>query len=492
MSDRPSGQDDRERRVHARYRLLAAAAVDGRIDPEDAADLEAHLLTCEACREDLERMQADHRLLAQPARVPGPDPRVRSVVLDAARGPRVPRVGAPDRPWAAMLAAGLVVAVIGTGILLNLRSPSNPGSGPSPAQSPSITPTPTGGTGTTSRCVSIPAGLSARWHFDSPAEHLTGEPIDFAGDVRFAEGVASSALRLSGPSTAASVRIPPNLDFGSGDFTIALWVRFGATDGEQVLLERYSEDPGEGWTLTKLESGQLRLAVHTDRGAFTVDTAGIDLVAGTWHHVAVHRAGGTFRIFVDGVRSGAGDLDPGVAANLGTALPLLFGRRGDDRVFALEGDLDEVLAWTGRALGSVEIADLWRAGEQGFCEAAAGADYEGTWVAVDCATQGDTVDCGRHGDGSALRLVIGPGEEPAVWFEDEAVAGCESSGSGGRVATGTARFEGAYLWATFDEVDCDAPSASWTNPMQLYKALGDDGIWFDPDGDNWGLVYRRA
>jgi hypothetical protein len=140
---------DRRANDHAAFRLLAAAAVDGRIDPYDAADLDAHLATCPACRADQQAMLADHTWLASPARALGPDPRIREAVLEAARSSRVPRSVGSNRPWSALVATTLVVAAIGGGLILAGQaapfdsSPSPSTSVPSTSRL-SIAPTSTG------------------------------------------------------------------------------------------------------------------------------------------------------------------------------------------------------------------------------------------------------------------------------------------------------------------------------------------------------------
>jgi hypothetical protein len=146
------GRGRRGRDEHAEYRLLAAAAVDGRLDPDSADALAQHLAQCEACRADQRAMLEDHAWLATPRRVAPPPSQVREAILDAARSPRVPRTRGVDRPWAALAAAALVVAVIGGGMLLSIRFgplvgalPTGASSGAPPtAPAPSLTAAPTG------------------------------------------------------------------------------------------------------------------------------------------------------------------------------------------------------------------------------------------------------------------------------------------------------------------------------------------------------------
>lgn len=96
---------------HERYRLLAAEAIDGRLSPDDARALQAHLATCFTCRAEADGLALDHRRLMAVLDGEQASPRVRSVVLRAAQGRRQ----GPSWPIlaaAALLIAGSVGAVV--------------------------------------------------------------------------------------------------------------------------------------------------------------------------------------------------------------------------------------------------------------------------------------------------------------------------------------------------------------------------------------------
>lgn len=483
---------------HDRYRLLAAGSIDGRIAPDEMLALERHLTGCAACRLELGALRADHTWLAAPAKVDAPRPELRDAILAAARGPRVPRTSdAPRSFLPAFVGAGALLLV--GALALNLMfAPSGPGAMPSgtpgPSADQSVAPSPVPSGPVAGTCRTIPADLSARWSFDEPSERLSGAPLLLVGDARGVPGMQSSGLELAGPTSEALVPDVTVAQLADEDFTISVWVRFLHLAGEQVIVERFADGtPSVGWTLTKLESGELRLAVGTIAGVFDLDSRNARLTPEVWHHIAARRLGGTYTLFVNGRTVGSGQLPEGDAANLALERPLLIGRRGDDRGFHLDAHLDELLIWTARGLSEMELADVRAAGTAGFCEAAAGASYEGSWVATDCAATGSKVDCTRWGDGSRLRLIIGPGEEPTARFEDDSVAGCGAGGAPGpRVAEGTGRFEGVYLWVTFTTVSCAVASEEWQNPLQLYKAFNDAGLWVDSNGDGWGTIWKPA
>lgn len=147
---------------HRRYRLLAAAAVDGGLTADQGAELEAHLSTCAACRADAAAMLRDHRWLAAPGPATLPDPRVLAAILREARS---------DRPsgtlrWAGGVAAALVIALAGFGAYI---------SGTAPGAQQMAIPTP----GPSSVAERLPNGwsvtASAAWAGNQPSRALDGD-----------------------------------------------------------------------------------------------------------------------------------------------------------------------------------------------------------------------------------------------------------------------------------------------------------------------------
>lgn len=107
-------------------------------------------------------------------------------------------------------------------------------------------------------------------------------------------GGASLLLNGSGDYLVAQA----NLDFvfGTGDFTVELWINT-VTTAEKALIDQYYG--GDSWQFS-VKGGKLSwyTATYVLTGAVSVNT-------GTWHHVAATRSAGILRFFVDGVFDGA-------------------------------------------------------------------------------------------------------------------------------------------------------------------------------------------
>lgn len=92
----------------------------------------------------------------------------------------------------------------------------------------------------------------------------------------------------------ATVARGPNLVLGSGDFTIEMWVR--TSDASSKTLLEY----GGAWNLTMYQG---RLYWEDDGSGGGVTLSGVVSVNdGQWHHIAVTRESGIYRLFIDGAK----------------------------------------------------------------------------------------------------------------------------------------------------------------------------------------------
>ena len=147
-------------------------------------------------------------------------------------------------------------------------------------------------------------------------------------------------------------------DFGTADFSIALWVRLNDVTREQVLIEDYVENESThpGWGVN-FKDGALFFGYNGGRQLVSSAVA-----AERWYHLAVTRSGAAFTLYLDGVAvATATD-----TAALASTAALKLGHRGapgdtagsvDNRGFFLNGALDDVRIYN-RALGNTEVQTL--------------------------------------------------------------------------------------------------------------------------------------
>jgi hypothetical protein len=238
----------------------------------------------------------------------------------------------------------------------------------------------TGGVGAPT-CAPPPSGLTGWWPGDGSVDDLVGDlDAELVGGTTFAQGVVGEAFRLDGDDDFLAVADDPILDVGQRDFSVSLWVRFDATDGEQVLAEKWVQSfdqPAVGWTLTKLDTNVLGFFTEDGHGNGNGATSRpLEIPVATWLHIAARRVGGTVDLFLNGQRIGTTS-NPAAILDLDSAASLKFGHRGgprdtpgsqDEAGHFLAGRIDEVQYFVGRGITDGEIEAIFRADVAGSCK----------------------------------------------------------------------------------------------------------------------------
>ena len=202
---------------------------------------------------------------------------------------------------------------------------------------------------------SLSNGLIAWWPFNGNGADATGHGynLTLVGSPTFAPGRFGQAISLNGTGDQYAVRPGDDaaFNFGSGDFTVAIWAYFNQHNVEQTLMEKWTGDSGPGWTLTTPQDWyQLAPEIYSGFGGYD---------PGNWHMYLAERNGGTAYLYFDTIL-----INSVPAIDLDAVLdPLLIGRRdqADGRIFGVDGMLDDAAIWD-RALSDSEIALLYQNG----------------------------------------------------------------------------------------------------------------------------------
>lgn len=113
-----------------------------------------------------------------------------------------------------------------------------------------------------------------------------------------------SALKLNGSTDYLTVAANSNYSFGTGDFTVELWVyTTGAglpnTYGKSFIDSRPLDTNGSYWQLGIDSNARLSATTMTSGG--TTITSASALPFGQWNHIAFTRNSGTIRLWQNGV-----------------------------------------------------------------------------------------------------------------------------------------------------------------------------------------------
>jgi len=133
--------------------------------------------------------------------------------------------------------------------------------------------------------------------FDSAAKNV----LETVGSAQVSTTTAkwgTTSMKFNGSTDRLTIRQSDFFDFGTGDFTIELWVNFNSVSTVQALATNYLNST-TGWGL------QWR----SDTGAWNFGYGDTGLISytntpstGTWIHVAVARSGTSLKMFINGTQ----------------------------------------------------------------------------------------------------------------------------------------------------------------------------------------------
>lgn len=166
---------------------------------------------------------------------------------------------------------------------------------------------------------------------------LSQKTVSSAGDAAISTAKSKwggASLLLDGSGDYLSVQGHDDFVFGTGDFTVEMWVNT-TTTSEKVLVDQFIRDYTYVWQFS-IKNGTLS---WFSRGGYTL-AGSIPVNTGAWHHVAATRSAGTLRFFVDGTLDGA--ISHGT--NYTTKLGLGIGAQVAERAAAydLPGNIDDL------------------------------------------------------------------------------------------------------------------------------------------------------
>jgi hypothetical protein len=218
-------------------------------------------------------------------------------------------------------------------------------------------------------CAPKPEGLVAWWRAEGDARDSVGANDGTAqGQVTFETGKVGQGFQFDGASFL-NIQETPALDFGPGDFTIVVWVRFASlTDEVTIFQKSIGAYPDDRTYALEAFPDSYRFVIRQGTGNENDLYASVSPVVGTFEHVAAVRSGDTLRLYRNGVQ--IGEQTNGSAIDSGSGGFAHIGSLAAEAPAAwqryVDGDLDEVSLFS-RALSPAEIAAIFEAGGSGMC-----------------------------------------------------------------------------------------------------------------------------
>src|SRR6266542_1224121 len=213
------------------------------------------------------------------------------------------------------------------------------------------------------QCVQPPSGLVSWWKGDGNATDATGSNNGaLGGNATFAPGLDGQAFSFDGDKDGVTVGNPASLQLQS--FTIEAWIKRASTNLASLDVFQAGSVFGYGYAGYDF--------VVTDDGRLALGKVGISAVASTrsikdlnWHHVAVTKAAGSVKFYVDSVGEAAPAYDPGFEFTSGAQIGSRQWESTQPSASFL-GLIDEVSVYN-RALSVSEIGTIYNARSAGKC-----------------------------------------------------------------------------------------------------------------------------
>jgi hypothetical protein len=226
------------------------------------------------------------------------------------------------------------------------------------------------------QCITPPSGMVAWWPLDETSGPTAN---DIAGSVNNSGTWISSPVPVTGKVAGAlsfngsnSVDVPDQaeLNFGTSDFSIDLWIKTTNASGTRTILDKRTGSlPNVTGYALYLYNGYLGLNL-SDGAGYTGWNSTAFVANGNWHHVAVtvdrdNTSGLLF--YMDGSLVGT-PFDPtGRQLTLTNTAPFVMARNLISPSYTFAGTLDELELFK-RVLDSLEVRSIWTADSLGKCK----------------------------------------------------------------------------------------------------------------------------
>lgn len=117
-----------------------------------------------------------------------------------------------------------------------------------------------------------------------------------------AQGKFGNSAAFDGAGDYLSVPANTDFNFGSGDFTIDMWININTLTDYVILYDHITTNPYYGWRVALTSAGVPYLNILYNGSAVVDITSSSALIAGVWQHLAAVKNGNVYSIYIDGVQ----------------------------------------------------------------------------------------------------------------------------------------------------------------------------------------------
>ncbi|MEW6592808.1 MAG: DUF2341 domain-containing protein, partial [Candidatus Hadarchaeota archaeon] len=193
----------------------------------------------------------------------------------------------------------------------------------------------------------VTEGLLSWWRFDGDGNDSWGGNHGEVRGASFVDGRSGQALSFDGVNDLVTVGNQPSLNFGTGDFSLSVWMRTTHPNSSFFIGKGATDRPGYGvahW------GGNVSFSVTFGSSGFSrVAFPDAQVVDGDWHLVTAVREAGSLKLYIDGELA-AGPSGPQVA-DISSGSDFIIGATAG---YFYRGELDDAMVY-GRALSADEV-----------------------------------------------------------------------------------------------------------------------------------------
>ena len=181
-------------------------------------------------------------------------------------------------------------------------------------------------------------------HFDSTSNNNDGVPGDGVEEKKpdmDAVGIADGADDFDGSNDCVAVAHDNSLNFGTGDFTISIWIKYGPNNNDTDILRKGN--------MTSAPQANYKIEVLNDKISATLqgsNPGGGGTIAtsetysdNNWHNAVFMRQSGATSLYVDGVLKGT---DSTAGIDLTNTANMGIGSKDGCEDDHFDGTIDEV------------------------------------------------------------------------------------------------------------------------------------------------------
>ena len=219
-------------------------------------------------------------------------------------------------------------------------------------------------------------GLVGYWNFDGKntfPTSATPTTLDLSGNNNTGiltngpvptVGKLGQALSFDGVDDYVDAGAPASLNFGTGDFTLSVWVKPADTTAREIINKALPSGTFAGYELRRGD-GVASVNAPFQFWPFNTSSNAVSSITipttGLWYHVVAYRSGGTIGIAVNGVIEATAANSVDVSSS--QPLRIGFDNTGWSGTW-WNGSIDEVRIYN-RALSAAEIKRLYNGGRTG-------------------------------------------------------------------------------------------------------------------------------